>query len=412
MDSPNEFISEISGYGYDGEGVCRVGGKVVFVPFTLRGEKIVGKIEDSRSSFCRGKLIEVKEKSSERQDAPCPYFGICGGCAYQHTNYNNELSIKKELLASQLKKVGVECEINVVPSPCEYGYRNKIRMFVGQQGLSLKVRGTGDLCPINRCLLVQEEMNRAIDIINSFISALKTNVYKEVVIRQEGKNLNINFIVKQKNSKVNYQGLYLRFGSSCGIFETYNNQTTHKIGLTSLESEEFGLKCSFKPNSFHQVNRYLTEDLYKFAIEQLKGKTIVNCYSGAGVLSGVIAKSGKRVIGIELGESEHNDAEKLKEENSLFYLTNLKGDCGQVLTRINEKIDSVIIDPPRSGIDKKVAETLNSLDFERLVYISCNSSTLVRDIERLKNFKVKTVSLFDMFARTGEYEVVALLEKE
>lgn len=407
-----QFNEVVSGYGYDGEGVCRVKGKVVFVPYTLRGEKILGEIEDDRSSFCRGRLVEVKEKCKDRQLAPCPYFGECGGCAYQHTNYQNELEIKKELLISQLKKVGYNGQVEVISSPKEYGYRNKIRLFIGEEGLSLKKRASGDLCKVDSCLLVSEEMNNAISIIDSFIMAGKLNrVYKEVVLRQEGDKIVVNFILAVKKSKVNYQGLFLRLGSNCGIFETFNGVCEHKIGLKALECEEFGLKCSFTPKTFHQVNRFLTEKLYKKAIESLVGDVIVNCYSGAGVLSGAVAVNGKRVIGIELGESEHNDAQELKERNSLFYLTNFKGDCAVVLPKLNQQVDSIIVDPPRSGIDKRVVEALNSFKFKRLVYISCNSATLVRDLGRLKGFKIISISLFDMFARTGEYEVVAVLEK-
>lgn len=404
----NDFIGEVIGYGYDGEGVCRVDGKVVFVPYALRGEKILLKIEDSRSSFCRGKVIEIKEKSPIRQNAPCPYFERCGGCVYQHTTYQNELEIKKDSLSSQLNKIGINNEIEVIPSPFEYGYRNKIRMFVGENGLSLKERASSNLCPIDNCMLVSKEMNRAIEIVNSFISAQKLkNFYKEVVIREEGNNLIVDFIVSKKKSKVNYQGLYLRLGRNYGIFEN----SIHKLGLHGLNSNEFGLKCSFKPNTFHQVNKYLTDILYKSAIEWVAGKSVVNCYSGAGVLSGAISQSGKRVIGIELGQSEHNDAEELKEENGLFYLTNMHGDCAEILPKLNEKIDTVIVDPPRSGMDKSVVETLNKLTFDRLIYISCNSATLVRDLGRLNGFSVKKVLLFDMFARTGEYETLVILEK-
>lgn len=413
MTTKQTFIGEITGYGYDGEGVCRSEGKVVFVPYALRGEKILGEIEECRSSFCRGVLKEIKVASNKRENPPCPYFGVCGGCAYQHTSYQNELEIKKELLSSQLKKIGIECDVKVFPSQKEYGYRNKIRLFVGGQGLCLKRRSSNQLCPIERCLLVSEQLNKTIETVSSFIKAKKADrIYKEVILRQEGNQIAVNFVLNIKNSKVNYQGLYLRLGKNSGIFETYEGECVNKIGNSSLVSKELGLKCSFTPQSFHQVNRYLTNSLYQSAIDNLKGKNIVNCYSGAGVLSGVIAKSGKRVIAIELGASEHEDAEKLKEENSLFYLTNIKGDCADVLPNLKENIDSVIVDPPRNGMDKRVVAALNEFDFKSLVYISCNSATLVRDLERLEGFSVKNVMLFDMFARTGEYEVLAVLEKQ
>lgn len=408
----NKIIEEILDYGYDGEGIAKNNGKVIFVPYTLVGEKVLVETAVERSSFCRGKVNKILEESKERQTPPCPYFGVCGGCAYQHTSYQNELEIKAHLLSNQLKKVGIDKEVEIVLSPCEYSYRNKIRLFVGKAGLALKERASGKLCYIDKCLLVSEEINRVIQIVNSFIKSLNLfSVYKEVVIREEKGNMIVNFILSRKKSEVDYQGLLLRLGSNCGIYESFNNVLYHKLGLKLLDSEELGLKCHFSPLSFHQVNRFLPDKLYQSAIENITGDTVVNCYSGAGVLSGVISLAGKRVIGIELGKAEHQDAERLKEENSLFYLTNYNGDCAEVLPRICERVDTIIVDPPRSGMDKKVIDTLNKTAFKRLIYISCNSATLVRDLSRLENLSANKVSLFDMFARTGEYETLVVMEK-
>lgn len=406
-----DFEVEITDYGYDGEGVGHLDGKVVFVPYLLKGERALCRATKEKSSFIQAKVVKVCKQSPLRQTPSCPYFGRCGGCGYQHIDYGCELEIKRQILARQLAKVGYVGQIEVVPSPKEYGYRNKLRLFVGEGGLSLKMRGSDKLVPIERCLLVSGPMNEAIFKINNFIKNQNLcGVYSEVVLREECGQILINFHVKTPK-EVNYQGLFLVVGD-CGIFETFRGQTTHKMGLTQLICKEMGLNCRFSPKSFHQVNTFLTENLYKKVIESLLGDNIANCYSGAGVLSGVIAKSGKNVVGIELGESEHCDAENLKKENNLSTLTNICGDCGQVLQDIKLNFDTIIVDPPRAGMAESVCQSINQSGVQRVVYVSCNSATLIRDIARLNCYSLQNAILFDMFARTGEYEVLCILTRQ
>ena len=402
----------ITDYGYDGEGVSRLNGKVVFVPYTLKDEKVKICVKDDKASFSNAQLIQVQEESRLRQEAPCPCFGGCGGCAYQHTSYQNELEIKMQLLKKQLAKVGYNGKIALTSSPHEFGYRNKIRLFVGEEGLALKERRSGNFCYVKKCFIVQDQINHAIETINTFILAGNHQKdYSEVVVRQEGDILLVNFYRKSK-SDINYQGLYLMLGTNFGIFECFKDRCKHRIGQKAMECEEFGLKCHFSPTSFHQVNDEVGKKLYQAVIDNLQGKNILNCYSGAGVLSGIIAKQGKRVVGVELGEDEHHDAQALKNLNNLFYLTNMLGDCATVLPRLEEKFDTIVIDPPRGGISEKVVKTINEFTFNRLIYVSCNSATLVRDIGRLKGLKIKSVELFDMFPRTGEYETLVVLDKK
>lgn len=403
---------EITDYGYDGEGVGRIGGKVVFVPFTLKNEKVKVRMADNKSSFSHAVLVEVLKESSLRIEPFCPYFTKCGGCTYQHTSYNNEIEIKKQLLKNQLAKVGFNGEILVNPSPKEYGYRNKIRLFVGEKGLALKRRRSDKLCFVEECKIVKDKINHAIENINTFIlSGQHQKDYSEVVIRQEGDSLLVNFFKKNKTN-INYQGLYLMLGSNFGIFETFKKQTEHKIGKKELACVEFDLNCKFSPLSFHQVNDEVGHELYQMVIDNIEGKNVLNCYSGAGVLSGIIAKQNRRVVGVELGRSEHQDAELLKDINNLFYLSNINGDCADVFPRLEEKFETIVIDPPRGGVSEKVIKAINEFDFKRLIYISCNSATLVRDLGRLQKLKFRKAALFDMFARTGEYECLVVLDKK
>jgi len=400
----------ITDYGYDGEGIGRLNGKVAFVPYALKDERVTIEVQKENSSFINGKLTEVENSSPLRENPPCPYYGECGGCRYQHTSYENELEIKKNLLKQQLSKVGFQGEIKVISDEC-YAYRNKIRLFVGEKGLALKKRNSGELCYVDKCLIVKDEINEAIQKINVFIlNGKHQRDYSEVVIRQENDCLLVDFYRSSK-SEISYQGLYLILGNNFGIYETFKKDCVYRVGQRYLENKEFGLKCKFSPTSFHQVNEQVGKMLYQAVLDNLIGQNILNCYSGAGVLSGIIAKENKRVIGVELGDKEHEDAQSLKDENNLFYLTNKHGDCADILPRLNEKFDTIIVDPPRGGMDARVVEAIANFNFKRLIYVSCNSATLVRDLGRLKGLKIKKSVLLDMFARTGEYESLVVLDK-
>lgn len=403
--------SLITGYGYDGEGVCRQNGKVCFVKYALKDEEIKFKIVKENSSFCVGKLLEVLNPSVLREEPLCPYFGVCGGCAYQHTSYANEIDIKKDLLAGQLRKINFTNEIEVIPSHMSYGYRNKIRLFVEGNKIGYKKHSDSEVCDIEKCLIADEKINNVVEKIRMFISSHNIfDVYSEIVIRSED-NCLINFIMK-KNKDINYQGLYLLLSGDVGIYQTFEGKSEHKMGLKFLLVDDAGIKCEYGISSFHQVNKYIAPLLYKKVCENTIGDTIINCYSGGGLLSCKLAEKFKRVIGIELGNQEHAEAEKMKENNNIFNLVNIHGDCAAVLPSIEENIDTIIIDPPRAGISDVVANTINSLNCRRLIYVSCNSATLVRDLGKLTNFVCNKVFLYDMFARTGEYEILAVVDRK
>ena len=403
------MITKIEDYGYDGEGVGRVNGKVCFVPFTIVDELVEFDVTKENSTFIKGKPRNVIEKANERSLPRCEYFGRCGGCAYQHLKYENELNIKKILLSRQLKKVGYDGQIEIVASPQEYNYRNKVRLFVNDEGLGYKERESNKICPVTHCEITNNLINNALLYINEYIKNNKLhNIIESIVIRCEGQNALINFFVKRKDI-CNYQGIYLVLGENWGIYETYKNKMYHKLGINKLETDDFNLKLEYGVNTFHQVNPYVERMLYKKVIESVTTKSVVNCYSGAGLLSVFLAKDGKNVEAIELGEDEHSEAERLKDKNNIKNLKNYQGDCQIVLPKLDCKDKTIIVDPPRNGMSKEVASFLNGCGARKIIYISCNSASLVRDIAILRNYKIVKAYLFDMFAKTGEYESLCVL---
>ena len=404
---------EITDYGYSGEGVGRNGGKVCFVPYTIKGEKVLAKIKQERSGFCKCQPVKILKVSERRQVPPCPYFACCGGCAFQHLSYDDELEIKRNMLASQLKKVGFGGEIHLARSPKEYFYRNKIKLFCSGDRLALYRAESNDKIEIERCLLVEKEIDQAMCVVQTFIFAKKIGeAIQNVYIRKQGDGLLVWFIFKH-NIKVDFQGLQIMLGAKSGIYSSVAAQKPkHISGLEVLSANEFDLECEFAVDAFHQVNNEVGEKLYKKVVSLAKGNNVINAYSGAGVLSALLAKKKKLVYGIELGVAEHLSAQSLKEKNNIENLFNIQGDCAKHIPKLlNSSIDCIILDPPRSGADKTVIEAINNSDVAQVIYISCDSASLARDISRLGRYIVQQVYLFDMFARTSSSETLCVLTK-
>lgn len=386
---------EIVDYGYDGEGVAKQDGKVFFVPKSIIGEKVKVDIVKQNAKFCHCKVTEVLKKSTERQSPPCPYFDKCGGCNFQHISYEKELEIKKNRLLKEFGKICDLSDIEIAVGAREYGYRNKVRFKVCDRKLGFFEEKSNNFLEVKKCLLLCEEMNIMIEKINTFLSQSK-HKFDEVVLHNVGGNILVDFHTKE-NVKEEEVNKHFPFA-----FVNHKGQ--------AIESEEFGLKYCFLGDMFRQVNEDVASKIYSEASEIAKGKVIVNAFSGAGVLSGILAKKASKVYGIELNKSASKSAEELKEKNNIFNLINICGYVEKELDKIEEKVDCIVLDPPRAGCDKAVLEYILTKEIPLVIYVSCNPATIVRDLSILKSkFEIKTVKAFDMFPRTANIETMAVL---
>ncbi len=402
---------KITDFGYNGEGVGHEGGKVCFVPYTLVGEEVEIEKRKVTSSYIKAEAKNILEASTCRREPPCPYFTKCGGCDFQHISYQDELKLKEQILARQLAKLGFNKKIEVVASPQEYNYRNKIKLFCNEKGLGLK-RGQSDkVINIKHCLLVDEKTNTLFENLNNFI--LKNHLQKQistVTIRRYERYTFLKFDLNREIN-VDFTGLSLLLGEDVFLFLSMKGGDKKRLYGKDIKADEHGLTYNFDMDAFRQVNNEVAEKLYDNICALVKGGNVLNAYSGAGVLSGMLAKHCRDVVGVELGNIEHESAESLKEENSLANLTNIQGDCGEVIPQLENKFDFIVLDPPRSGCDESVCKALNMQE-GRLIYVSCNPATLVRDIARMDRFELMQVTLFDMFPRTANFEVLVILGKK
>lgn len=398
-------------YGFDGEGVGQIDGKICFIPYSIKGENLDVKIIKENASFSKGEIVQISSLSKFRIKPPCPYFGKCGGCAYQHMPYEEELAIKKELFERQLKKINYIGRVDLIASPNPYFYRNKIRLFVKNHRLGLKKRGSNDIVKIESCQICKREISDAISKIDLFLAGNKIYDFFDIIEILYFNGQGMMTFYKNKAKEVNYQGLILNLSNDFNIYESYKKQIKTIYASNNIVYKSMGVTAQLSPSSFHQVNDEVALKLYESVLSHIKGNLILNCYSGGGLLSGAICQTGKKVVAIELGQREHDEAERLKYQNRLKRLINIHGDCGKELEKLNLNFDTIIVDPPRGGLDNLVISNLSKRQFKRLIYISCDSATLIRDLEKLKSFKICNVYLFDMFARTGEYECLVVLDK-
>jgi len=440
LEKNQELEVEIVDYSSEGHGVAKAGGFVIFVPFTIVGERAVVHIIKVNKSFAIAKLVKLISVSKERVQPKCPHFTKCGGCALQHMSYSAQLAFKKRQVEIALEKLGgfrdVKVE-NVTLSKSEYFYRNKSAF-----PLFLDAEGKLEICMfrplshnpiyISECPITQQQNIQIAfafkDAVNEFLNDSKKYM-KHLVIRAiENKALiavvtskrikNLDIVFKALTKKLNLTS------SELGIYQCIkqkdNNvilegELLHEAGLFELELCINGIELSINPMSFFQVNTLVMQNIYEYVNSLAQGDVVIDAYSGAGLMSAMLAKKNKLVYGIEIVKEATRDADKLKEQNGLSNLININGDAKEILPELakSNKNFTLVLDPPRKGIDAAVIETIAKSLPAEIIYVSCSPATLARDLKGicLAGYKIESVQPFDMFPETPHVETVVVLKK-
>lgn len=437
----DEIELEIVRFGANGEGIGNVDGKIIFVPFACADEKVLAKIVADKKSFYYGKLIKVLVPSKARVQAPCPYFSKCGGCDLQHISYEQTLIIKQNIVKDAfLKYAGIDANVNpTVPSPKTYRYRNKFAFPVaknsnGEVVVGMYRKNSHDVVPVEDCLLQSENTKKIISLFCRYLKENKipaydektnTGLVKHIVVR-ENENSFILTVVVTDEKFVEFSPLIQKLNmhfNNFGIIKNVNKLKNNVIfgnfnekiyGLAELEKEDFGIKYHVSNTSFLQVNDEVKNLIYQKIIDFVGStKVVIDAYSGAGLLSSIIARHAEKVYGIEIVKSATEDAENLKKLNGLTNLTNINGDCAKVLPELSQKIKeefAIVIDPPRKGVDASVLDAILASKPSKVIYLSCNPATLARDIKVLsESFNIEFIQPYDMFPQTANVETLVLL---
>ena len=437
-----EHTVTIEGYGEGGMGVARIDGRVVFVHGALRGEKCRVLILKTLKSVAFAKVLEVIEPSSERITPDCPYFPRCGGCTYRHIRYEEELRLKRQRVQDNLSRIGgsdVTVE-EILGARDTLRYRNKAQYPVSKDGAVGFYRArTHEVIECEHCLLVKPVADAAAEALREYMQSCRVAGYDEktgrglvrhLYIRSNAAGESLVCVLVNGDKLPKEDRLVTLLRDACpkctGIVLGTNTKKGNVIlgdryrtlwGSDRLEDTLCGKTFRLSVPSFYQVNRVQAERLYAKAIEfaGLTGQeTVLDLYCGAGTITLALSDHAKKVLGAEIVPEAIDDARENAARNGVKNAEFFCGDASDVakkLARENLRPDVITVDPPRKGLAADVVESIAEMQPGRVVYVSCDSATMARDVKRLADlgYTAQRACAVDMFPRADHVETVVLL---
>ena len=390
------MIVKIDKLSHDFRGITRVDDKVTFISDTLPGEIVDIRITNSKKNINEGKVSSYIEESSDRVKSVCPYYHLCGGCDTSYIKYNKCLEYKKDIVKDIMKKYArIEVNPDIISDGNIYSYRNKISLKISNRGLALVKEGTNELVNISKCLLVNDNINKVIEL----LSGINLEGVSEVIIKGTNEimvlvNGNIDIELFVDILKDNVKSIVLNDKVIYG--NEYININVNKYTYAVF------------PKSFFQVNTNMIKKLYDKVKEYAgSGNSLLDLYCGAGTIGIYLSDNFKYVHGIEINSDAIEGANLNKMINNI---DNISFECKKANQIDNLDVDVVIVDPPRAGLDNTTINKLLDSKVKRIVYVSCNPITLARDINLLKDkYEVEDMTLFDMFPNTKHVESIVVL---
>ena len=438
------YTAVIDGYSSEGLGIARVNGAVVFVPHAVRGEEIDLRITKVMKTSCAGEIVKIHDPSPERMEPECPYAGKCGGCAYRHLTYPEELWAKRQRVQDALTRIGgLELTVEeILGAKNPEHYRNKSQYPVGADGsIGFFQARTHKVVPIRRCLIQTEAADRTAQAVGEWMRRYKISAYDEttgkglvrhvcVRVNRKGESLCCVVVNGNKVPREPELAAYVTAAvpHTVGVLLNSNTRRGNVVlgdkyrtlfGRNYLMDTLCGLEFKLSMPSFYQVNRDQAEVLYGKALEfaGLTGnETVLDLYCGIGTITLCLAKAAKRVIGAEIVPPAIRDAKENALRNHIENAEFFCGDAADIAAKLESdglRPDVVTVDPPRKGLVPEVIASVAAMGPEKVVYVSCDPATLGRDVKIFREFgyEAKRAAAVDMFPGTAHVETVVLLSK-
>jgi 23S rRNA (uracil1939-C5)-methyltransferase len=421
---------------YGGDGLAHHDGNTVFVPLVLPGELVQIGSSTRKKKFIRGRLERVLEPSAERVPAPCPHFGRCGGCQYQHMPYEAQLKYKAEILRETLGRIGRiqwTGAIETQASP-PFGYRNRAQWKLranqeggaGSAGIGYFEMGSTKLCAVTECTILSPRLADTFSRLRQLVSkgkALAAIDEIEVFADSSDDKILLNLSAERLGDSLESIESVLRESLphvESILLQDRRADQFHLAGPGYLTSSAGGAEYRVGHLSFFQVNRFLVEPLVEAVTGKIRGPLALDLFAGVGLFTVALTKQFERVIGVESNLAAAKDLE-----------TNLKRSGGAspssrhvtaegFLSRWHETPDLVVLDPPRAGVEAEALAHLKKLAPARIHYVSCDPATLGRDLAQLVStngasasgpYEIESIHLFDIFPQTYHMEVLVRLRR-
>lgn len=366
-------MTKIERLDHQGRGIAYYNGKVTFIPYTLVGEEVIFEIVKEHKKYIEGKLIEIIKKSDLRVKPDCKYFTMCGGCDLLHMSYQDELKYKQDKVTDIVKRYLGDYKVNSILYGNRYNYRNKVVFKCKDNKIGFYKNKSNEVINVRKCLIASEKINNVIDNLkgNKDIQVRYSNIDNSVMIDDNPK-----YIIS-------------------------------KIG---------DYKFKISSPAFFQVNYEMVKVLYDKVLEysNLSGsEKLLDLYCGTGTIGIYLSKYAEEVLGIEINSSAIIDANENVKLNNVTNANFICSDTNKLITKNNFKPDVVVVDPPRSGLTPKVISDIIKLNPKRIVYVSCDVMTFVRDLKEFeKIYNIREITPVNMFPCTYHVENVCLLERK
>ncbi len=394
---------QIENVAFGGKGVARELGKAVFIPFTIDGELVSAKIIREKKQFAEAAVVDLRKTSPHRIDPPCQYFGQCGGCAYQHMDYAHQLEIKSRQVRDVLQRIGKVKDLPlrpIIPSPLQYGYRNRITVHAEAGVIGYFRRDSHRLIDIERCPIAMEEVNcklteLRLQRVRDGHHTLRAEVDRPLTGRSPTR-------------------------SEDGVGGSRTTSTGQPERVSSSGSERI--------NAFHhfsQTNDAVANMLRDLIVGLIPAgqDLLIDAYCGAGFFAKALVDKFKRLVGIDWDRFAIASAQETATPKENYIIGDIEHELRPVnLNAISIQVSgdeqdtrskmTLIVDPPATGLSVQAREAIVDLAPGTFIYVSCNPSTLARDLKDFsKRFKLESITPLDMFPQTAEIEVVAHLKR-
>ncbi|MBE5936615.1 MAG: 23S rRNA (uracil(1939)-C(5))-methyltransferase RlmD [Lachnospiraceae bacterium] len=445
------YEAVVDSYEFPNKGIIHMEDTKIIVKNTLPGQLIRFRLTKKRHDKATGLLIDIIKKSEiENGNVFCEKFGICGSCLYQSMKYEEQLELKKNLVLSLINKVDNNYIFDGIKhSPISYGYRNKMEFTFGDEykdgplSLGLHKRGSFyDIIDASDCKLVNKDYGMILKEVLNYCTENNLSHYhrmshegylRHLLIRRTSKTNELLIdIVTTTTVNHDFSQLVNRLvvlpleGNIQGILHTVNDSVADTItdqGTTVLYGKDYfyeeilGLKFKITPFSFFQTNSLGAEVLYETARSYIKeyidNKVIYDLYSGTGTIAQLLAPVANKVIGVEIIPEAVASAKENAKLNNIDNCEFIAGDVLKTLDSIDTNPELIVLDPPREGVHPKALDRILDYGVDNILYISCKPTSLIKDIEIIKNknYKLERVSIVDMFPWTAHVETIALFSK-
>lgn len=375
-----------------GNGIAKKDDLTIFVPQTTKDDVVEIKVNKISKKIANADVVKYITKSNNHQNVKCPYYDKCGGCDLLHIPYDRE----KELKEKYIKKLMKDFDLSIVSFNREK-YRNKVTLHVSNNSLGYYKKDSNSLIPINHCLLLSDSINKTIEMLKN----INLDSIKEIVIKDAtGVLVSIYGSISKQD---------LEYIKKDPIKSIYINDKL-AYGEEYLKIRFKNIIYNINSESFFQINNECAEALYKKIKEEVGScDSLLDLYCGTGSIGLYLHENVKHITGIEINKNSVKCAKKNIIDNNIKNYTIINADASKIGKK---NYDVVIVDPPRSGLSKEVINIINKMDNKKVIYISCNPSTLKRDLDILTKYVIKDISVFNMFPGTKHIETLVVLERQ